>query len=103
MCYCPRCVVAVAFLAPSLRCHDQVCSFFTSRRRHTMCALVTGVQTCALPIFEDLSFEEALHELEAIVSRRESGGTPLQDAIDLYERGNKLRRRCADRHRKSVV
>src|SRR3546814_15868650 len=24
--------------------------FFSSRRRHTMCALVTGVQTCALPI-----------------------------------------------------
>src|SRR3546814_15680118 len=24
--------------------------FFTSRRRHTKCALVTGVQTCALPI-----------------------------------------------------
>src|SRR3546814_4704417 len=36
--------------------------FFSSRRRHTRCALVTGVQTCALPILrlEDLyidSFE----------------------------------------------
>src|SRR3546814_8709842 len=29
-----------------------MCSFFfSSRRRHTRCALVTGVQTCALPIF----------------------------------------------------
>src|SRR3546814_3455587 len=27
--------------------------FFSSRRRHTRCALVTGVQTCALPICED--------------------------------------------------
>src|SRR3546814_7861682 len=27
-----------------------VCFFFSSRRRHTRCALVTGVQTCALPI-----------------------------------------------------
>src|SRR3546814_5871009 len=27
------------------------CFFFASRRRHTRCALVTGVQTCALPIF----------------------------------------------------
>src|SRR3546814_20547759 len=27
--------------------------FFSSRRRHTRCALVTGVQTCALPILED--------------------------------------------------
>src|SRR3546814_6999386 len=31
-----------------------MCFFFvSSRRRHTRCALVTGVQTCALPIFPD--------------------------------------------------
>src|SRR3546814_6861792 len=30
------------------------CFFFTSRRRHTRCALVTGVQTCALPIYRML-------------------------------------------------
>src|SRR3546814_7298324 len=28
------------------------CFFFSSRRRHTRCALVTGVQTCALPILD---------------------------------------------------
>src|SRR3546814_7676096 len=28
-----------------------LCFFFSSRRRHTRCALVTGVQTCARPIF----------------------------------------------------
>src|SRR3546814_8195530 len=34
-----------------------VLCFFSSRRRHTSCALVTGVQTCALPIFlRDKSF-----------------------------------------------
>src|SRR3546814_10721748 len=27
------------------------CLFFSSSRRHTRCALVTGVQTCALPIY----------------------------------------------------
>src|SRR3546814_7180841 len=27
--------------------------FFSSRRRHTICALVTGVQTCALPIYDE--------------------------------------------------
>src|SRR3546814_6573964 len=35
-------------------CFDFVCIiffFFSSRRRHTRCSLVTGVQTCALPIF----------------------------------------------------
>src|SRR3546814_5161703 len=31
------------------------CLFFcSSRRRHTRCALVTGVQTCALPIFASM-------------------------------------------------
>src|SRR3546814_2360348 len=29
--------------------------FFSSRRRHTRCALVTGVQTCALPISDPCS------------------------------------------------
>src|SRR3546814_10850509 len=32
------------------RCLSLVRFFFSSRRRHTRCALVTGVQTCALPI-----------------------------------------------------
>src|SRR3546814_7061419 len=34
-----------------------LCSFFffSSRRRHTRCALVTGVQTCALPIWAGLA------------------------------------------------
>src|SRR3546814_6735544 len=33
--------------------------FFSSRRRHTRCALVTGVQTCALPISEAKTKEPA--------------------------------------------
>src|SRR3546814_8962734 len=37
--------------------------FFSSRRRHTRCALVTGVQTCALPISRDVS--EAANAAEA--------------------------------------
>src|SRR3546814_3684562 len=35
----------------NLRCTLFEFFFFSSRRRHTRCALVTGVQTCALPIF----------------------------------------------------
>src|SRR3546814_6782535 len=36
------------------------CSFFfSSRRRHTRCALVTGVQTCALPIYDAAVAEAA--------------------------------------------
>src|SRR3546814_45868 len=34
-----------------LLCRFVLVFFFSSRRRHTRCALVTGVQTCALPIF----------------------------------------------------
>src|SRR3546814_9790556 len=34
-----------------LRCLVFAVFFFSSRRRHTRCALVTGVQTCALPIY----------------------------------------------------
>lgn len=45
----------------------------------------------------ELSFEEALKELERIVSRLESGEAQLQEAIDLYERGDQLRRQCAAR------
>src|SRR3546814_5598847 len=36
--------------------------FFSSRRRHTRCALVTGVQTCALPIYAASAFNRALVE-----------------------------------------
>ncbi len=46
---------------------------------------------------EDLSFEDALKDLEKIVGQLESGDTPLQQAIELYERGNRLRQRCAER------
>src|SRR3546814_7644601 len=36
--------------------HGCVVFFFSSRRRHTRCALVTGVQTCALPIYGRLGY-----------------------------------------------
>src|SRR3546814_7646229 len=39
---------------------------FSSRRRHTSCALVTGVQTCALPIFQGAFREVA----DALAGRR---------------------------------
>lgn len=45
----------------------------------------------------ELSFEDALRELERIVSRLESGEASLQEAIDLYERGDALKRQCAAR------
>ncbi len=44
-----------------------------------------------------LSFEDALKELERVVARLESGDASLQEAIDLYERGDALRAICATR------
>ncbi|MCH4894215.1 exodeoxyribonuclease VII small subunit [Sphingomonas sp. SFZ2018-12] len=49
------------------------------------------------PGIAELSFEDALKELERIVTRLESGDAQLQEAIDLYERGDQLRRQCAAR------
>ena len=49
-----------------------------------------------MPI-ETLSFEDALKELERIVGRLESGDATLDESICLYERGDRLRARCAER------
>src|SRR3546814_8262948 len=49
--------MCICFCQSSRYCFTLLCVlfsflffFFSSRRRHTRCALVTGVQTCALPI-----------------------------------------------------
>src|SRR3546814_7032898 len=44
-------IVCVVKLVVFVIFYVLVCFFFSSRRRHTRCALVTGVQTCALPIY----------------------------------------------------
>jgi exodeoxyribonuclease VII small subunit len=46
------------------------------------------------PDISDLSFEEALDELEAIVKSLEGGRATLAQAIADYERGAALRRHC---------
>ena len=45
----------------------------------------------------DMSFEEAMAELEAIVSRLDTGKGNLDDAMADYERGTTLRRHCEAR------
>src|SRR3546814_10081226 len=69
--------------------------FFSSRRRHTRCALVTGVQTCALPILAaaaDIGFEMLRlrlgHDVEIgrdheRISREISLGREHMDALRL--------------------
>src|SRR3546814_10444108 len=55
--------------------------FFPSRRRHTICALLTGVQTCALPIFRDLERPPALRWHHQDV-RIEEGRGPGPGGVD---------------------
>jgi len=46
------------------------------------------------PAIADLSFEDALRELEKIVAELESGQAPLEKSIEMYERGDALKRYC---------
>lgn len=43
---------------------------------------------------KELSFEQALKELEGIVSRLERGDVALEESIAIYERGEALRGHC---------
>src|SRR3546814_1355942 len=64
--------------------------FFSSRRRHTRCALVTGVQTCALPIlFHEEPFEarprprQAYHPAKHRLDRTKRKNRPKLQAYRL--------------------
>lgn len=43
---------------------------------------------------EEMSFEEAMAELERVVGQLERGDVALDESIKLYERGAALRKRC---------
>src|SRR3546814_4605498 len=55
--------------------------FFSSRRRHTRCALVTGVQTCALPIYRRFHHCQKNHtevrRTGLTIIRQAKGSNPL--------------------------
>ena len=46
---------------------------------------------------DQLSFEAALAELETIVRSLEQGSEPLDKSIELYQRGDRLKRHCEAR------
>jgi len=50
--------------------------------------------SAAGPAIEELSFDDALAELQRTVTELEAGGQPLEAAIALYERGVALQARC---------
>lgn len=43
---------------------------------------------------EDMTFEQAMAELEQVVGQLERGDVALEESIALYDRGAKLRKRC---------
>jgi exodeoxyribonuclease VII small subunit len=49
------------------------------------------------PDIAQMTFEDALRALEDVVRRLETGEVPLDDSINLYERGEKLRKHCQAR------
>src|SRR3546814_5579774 len=96
--------------------------FFSSRRRHTRCALVTGVQTCALPISGQFladaitaytAFEGAL---AALLHRERTGEGQLvqvnmldamaavqMQEISVHTVGGKAQTRSAEPHAHSYI
>jgi len=52
---------------------------------------------------DQLSFERAIEELEAIVKRLEDGKVPLEESVAIYERGEILKRRCEQLLRQAEV
>src|SRR3546814_7929816 len=80
--------------------------FFSSRRRHTRCALVTGVQTCALPIccpktlpaqlISALGLSVALHVEVQIESGFFSGSGHVRFVVLVPRKRTTDRRRAPD-------
>src|SRR3546814_1841828 len=56
--------------------------FFSSRRRHTRCALVTGVQTCALPIY----FQSG----DILIAQRGAGGINVPVDALMFKDANSI-------------
>src|SRR3546814_16441559 len=75
--------------------------FFSSRRRHTRCALVTGVQTCALPIYQAVDEEVVLQRQAGKVDRQihrrafrplsqERDGAPAASEVEVLDEADVL-------------
>src|SRR3546814_5880122 len=61
--------------------------FFSSRRRHTRCALVTGVQTCALPIFHAARREQAIADIQLPSTTRRARHRPTHQLSEVIGSG----------------
>src|SRR3546814_8458783 len=60
--------------------------FFSSRRRHTRCSLVTGVQTCALPISGRASLtEDTRPGIAPAIAKPREGDFDQRDPIQIWD------------------
>jgi exodeoxyribonuclease VII small subunit len=62
----------------------------------TILAIARQMDEQGTPIAQ-MTFEDALRALEEVVRKLETGEVPLDDSIDLYERGETLRKHCQAR------
>src|SRR3546814_8776158 len=75
-----------------------VVCFFSSRRRHTRCALVTGVQTCALPIYGSRQGGAVRRQVRQGADRqggRRSSGRQHQEGSDPGDERDERRHRIS--------
>ncbi|MBB3808268.1 exodeoxyribonuclease VII small subunit [Pseudochelatococcus contaminans] len=56
--------------------------------------MTKALETPATGSLDGLPFEQALAELEQIVSRLERGDVPLEESIAIFERGEQLKKHC---------
>src|SRR3546814_17243353 len=79
--------------------------FFSSRRQHTRCALVTGVQTCALPISGLADAGQVTHlavpfspsQLDDVHLAISAAGDPLDEAVAAAARARRVLVNVVDR------
>lgn len=50
---------------------------------------------------DEMSFEQAMAELETVLTRLEKGDVALEESINLYERGAELKKRCETKLREA--
>ena len=58
---------------------------------------MSGVEEVPFDMAQGRPFEEALKQLEAIVSRLELGDLPLEEALSIFEEGIRLTKLCSQR------
>src|SRR3546814_7634490 len=80
-----------------MSCTIFICVFFSSMRRHTICALVTGVHTCALPILFFKWIKQHLRIMAFFGTSANAVKTQVWIAVSVYVLIVIVRKRCGSR------